>query len=294
MVTINENYGNLVLLRKIAHHLDMLTHGEDRGGREFLTLLEQTFPDSYHRDPHVRLLMRDLGLWPHRHLDYLPGAGYYRTTESCQIPYLAEIYEDIFGQKSDGWFVEAGAFNGDTYSNTSFLADLGWHGLYIEPIREYHDMCRFRHRHNPNVRMVEGGLSDRLREIELKLAAMSTSALPALQNSLKDQDYARDWSQGDFRRAFAYPLDFLLENAGFPPAFDLLVLDVEGGELEALQGLDLNRWQPRMIIIELLDDHPEFGAIPELRTVGLACRDHLSRWYEDFWRDDSNTILLRR
>ena len=45
-------------------------------------------------------------------------------------------------------------------------------------------------------------------------------------------------------------LDSILEEAGSPAAFDFLSIDVEGHEIEVLQGFDLARWRPRLVMIE--------------------------------------------
>ena len=47
---------------------------------------------------------------------------------------------------SKGTFVEIGAYDGESFSNTSFLADLGWNGLYVEPVPKFAALCRARHR----------------------------------------------------------------------------------------------------------------------------------------------------
>src|SRR5258706_14970608 len=62
------------------------------------------------------------------------GRSFHRRPNLCQIPILEGLYEQLFGQRADGCFVEVGAFDGETYGNTAGLADLGWTGLYIEPV----------------------------------------------------------------------------------------------------------------------------------------------------------------
>lgn len=44
-------------------------------------------------------------------------------------------------------------------------------------------------------------------------------------------------------------LNSILEHSGFP-FLNLLTIDVEGHELEVLQGLDLNVWKPKIIVAE--------------------------------------------
>src|SRR5262245_29035772 len=55
-------------------------------------------------------------------------------SNSCQIPNLREQYESLGLSPHTGYFVEVGAFDGESFSNTSFLADQGWSGLYVEPV----------------------------------------------------------------------------------------------------------------------------------------------------------------
>src|ERR1700757_1585285 len=44
---------------------------------------------------------------------------------SCQIPNLRDRYESLGLNPHIGYFVEDGAFDGESFSNTSFLADQG-------------------------------------------------------------------------------------------------------------------------------------------------------------------------
>ena len=78
----------------------------------------------------------------------------YPLANTCQVPHfrsLSDIYTFVFGYKTGGLFVEVGAFDGESFSNTSGLADLGWRGHYLEPIPAYADACRARHAANPKV-----------------------------------------------------------------------------------------------------------------------------------------------
>ena len=42
---------------------------------------------------------------------------FYEVNSDCQIKNLNKIYYDIFGKKTDGFFVEVGAFDGLSWSN---------------------------------------------------------------------------------------------------------------------------------------------------------------------------------
>jgi hypothetical protein len=61
----------------------------------------------------------------------------------------------------------------------------------------------------------------------------------------------------------ARTLTSVLEEAG-SPAVDLLVLDIEGLELDVLRGLDLDRFAPRLMLIEMLEMESQRPGFDEL------------------------------
>ena len=71
------------------------------------------------------------------HLDYTKGMPHNLQMEPSV---LADIYARMF-PLSGGTFVEVGAFDGWSYSHTVCLAQLGWRGLYIEPVPEHAALC---------------------------------------------------------------------------------------------------------------------------------------------------------
>src|SRR5262245_17522058 len=71
-------------------------------------------------------------------------------SSSCQIPNLRAQYESLGLSPHTGYFVEVGAFDGESFSNTSFLADQGWAGLYVEPVPHFCKRIKFRHLFNLN------------------------------------------------------------------------------------------------------------------------------------------------
>lgn len=89
----------------------------------------------------------------------------YPLSNTAQIPFwgdLSALYNFVFGYKTTGLFVEVGAYDGESFSNTSGLADLGWTGHYLEPIPQYAAACKRRHAANPQVTVhnVAAGIRD--------------------------------------------------------------------------------------------------------------------------------------
>ena len=52
------------------------------------------------------------------------------------------LLAELFGYKTDGFFIEIGAYDGLYLSNSYFFEQLGWRGLLVEPLPEKAAACR--------------------------------------------------------------------------------------------------------------------------------------------------------
>src|SRR5258706_2440121 len=219
------------------------------------------------------------------------GASFYAQPRACQLPVLGGLYELVFGERTDGTFVEVGAFDGETYSNTSCLADLGWRGVYVEPVPGACARCRQRHAGNAKVSVIECAIC----------GADGTAAL--WQNgpcsTLSDDEHALNLKQGivlepeivridvALRR-----LDGVLTEAGIAPGFDLLVVDVDGAEEAVFAGFELAAWRPRFLLVELIEDSPHFAGPAGPIGAARRVREHIARaGYVEIYRDAANTLF---
>jgi len=215
----------------------------------------------------------------------------YNISADCQVKTLNDIYTKYFGYPSTGFFVEVGAYDGEFVSNTSFLADMGWNGLYIEPIYDYYKKCLKRHEKN-NVTVANVAIG--LEEGEVKIYRGETlSTLNAEQvNRYKEIDWS---SHINFEETTCdqMRLDTLMKKLNVPKNFDILVVDVEGKESEIFQTFDLNEWCPKMLIVELEDEHPSFQNYPDLIEEIKCLRKFIkSKDYTEIYRDSVNTVFV--
>ena len=154
-----------------------------------------------------------------------------------------------------GFFVEAGANDGLTQSNTYYLERyMGWRGMLVEPVPELAEKCRT---NRPRCIVESCALvSADYREptVPLRYANLMTVVEGAFK-SKDDEDKHID-AGCDLQQVHTYSLQApaatlsgLLDKHGVRRV-DLLSLDVEGYELNALKGLDLARHAPRYMLIE--------------------------------------------
>lgn len=155
----------------------------------------------------------------------------------------------------NGIFVEAGANDGQTQSNTAYFArHRGWRGLLVEPIPELAARCRAARLESvvencalvtPDAEgqsvpmtycglmsVVEGGWSDPAAERAHVETGRQIQSLTTYHVNVPGRS-----------------LSSLLDQHKMTHV-DLLSLDVEGFERQALEGLDLKRHRPRFILVE--------------------------------------------
>lgn len=208
-----------------------------------------------------------------------------RISPSCQIPGLNKIYDKYFPGLTAGVFVEVGANDGYSWSNTWGLAETGWKGLYYEPVPEFAQACKIRHQRN-NVEVIQACVGEFCGETELYTGLGFTTSSFVAQNNIFY--YAN--SLDKYIISPAVSLNKSLEYHDIPNNFELLVVDVDGDETGVLKGLDLETWQPRMIIIETSKDHPD----QSWRFNCLPIENMLTPYYDEIYHDHINSIFVRR
>lgn len=218
-----------------------------------------------------------------------PQYGRFAVVDSCQIPNLGFLLDFFFGDVAVGTFVEVGAFDGYTYSNTWGLAAAGWRGFYIEPVASHAAQCRRVHSTHPHVTVSNLAISDRSGEIALRLDGELTTAVHEdVRPPSPDRDGLQ--SSGDETHVWATTLDSYLETKHVEPGFEVLVVDVEGSEDRVFRGFDIDHWHPSMMIIETTELHPMAHGH---RSAGAALvRQLQAAGYAIQYKDTSNTIFV--
>jgi len=219
---------------------------------------------------------------------------FYSPPSNCQVPDLGEKWDRIFGRRNEGYFVEVGAYDGENFSNTSCLADAGWAGLYIEPIEEFADKCRTRHCGNPRVSVLNCAASDTAGMAQIFIGDTLTTLVGDQVADYAKIDWAKDLHRGESRNIRTERLDVLLEEANAPIGFDVLVIDVEGAEEKVVRGFDIAKWRPKVILIELEDEHPDFRDNIRVVSSVTAIREIIElAGYAILFKDHINSLYVR-
>jgi FkbM family methyltransferase len=153
---------------------------------------------------------------------------------------------DLFDGQMEGFFIEAGAFDGYHYSVTYPLEAVGWTGLLVEPLPAPAQECA---RRRPASRVVQGALSGRNATGHTDFLVV-TDMYGGMLSHVPGAGVLAPGTQAQMQK-IQVPLTNLNTLLGdHRGAIDLVVIDVEGAESQVLDGFDLARYRPRLLLIE--------------------------------------------
>ena len=210
----------------------------------------------------------------------LPGRAGLLREESIYSVFDEEVLiRDFFQDRKGGIFVDVGCAWPVRANNTYYLEHhLGWTGIGIDALDDYAEAWKQKRPGsvflNFLVTDASTGMGEFYRSESLGLS--STSA---------DHARARGWGGGLEVEKIEVPtatLTEILDGQGLSRV-DLLALDIEGHEFEALKGFDFERFRPELIIAE--------GARPQVQALLSDNGYHLIERYLPF--DTANRYFAR-
>lgn len=216
---------------------------------------------------------------------------YFPQQPSCQIPNLWALYGQFLGERESGTFVEVGAYDGLFVSNTWGLAVRGWRGLLVEPVSEFADLARLNHRAHPNVKVIETAVgAPGEHALELGVSGTLTSAWRPSIDEVKKAPWASGAQFENRHVSSVTTLDGLPNAEAFPLRFDVLVVDVEGYETKVFSGFNLALWRPSMMIVELVDCHPDLSATAQADAA--LSQEIVDSGYVVVYKDHINSVFV--
>jgi len=195
---------------------------------------------------------------------------------TSQIGQDRQVIDKIYNGLRGGYFIELGAGDGITLSNTFILErDYGWNGLCIEPNPDYNlSMQRNRKCHTSTACCLDvvG------KHVEFSQAAYKElSGIKDHLNSHRNKVLSNNKSV----QLVTTTLNNVLDQFNAPSFIEYLSLDTEGSELLILHGIDFSKYTFGYITVEHnMVDKPR----SEIRTFLEA---HGMKYYrENKWDDD--------
>lgn len=222
---------------------------------------------------------------------------------------LHDIFNCVFGYKNDGIFIEVGANDGKTGSFTYNLGKIGWKGINCEPVPRLYTLCSENTKTFKNVINIQTAVGEK----ESKMDIIDAGTLSTMDVNTLNLYLNTEWSKPHFRRPVKHKVtvqtldNILASNLTDIESknIDLFVLDVEGFEEKVLNGFSIERYSPKMIIIEIADQHESFinnvtlmlkfkklREYFKLHNYELLVNDIVDNVYVNKkWRNDNNDLI---
>jgi hypothetical protein len=166
--------------------------------------------------------------------------------------FYSQNFEDVmlarcFSDRSQGFYVDVGAQHEEVESVTKHFYEVGWAGVNIEPVKEFAETFKCRER-----------------DITICCAAGAQEGTDTLAISLRTGLSTFDRSNAAKANAMGHieesreiairKLDDILLDLGYETlCFEFLKIDVEGFEIDVLNGIDLRRYRPEIILCEVTE-----------------------------------------
>lgn len=164
------------------------------------------------------------------------------------------LFENFFRSQQTGVFVDIGAHDGISFSNTKFFEDIGWTGICIEPIPEIFEKLKKQRK----ALCIQGCIADRSGKalfLRIKGAPEMCSGLLAhydprhLNRITREVNTFAPHSSYELIEVNCYLLNEILENNHIFHV-DYLSIDTEGSELAILKSIDFLKFNIKIIDVE--------------------------------------------
>ena len=196
---------------------------------------------------------------------------------------FAQNFEDVilarlFQGRSAGFYVDVGAGDPVTMSVTKWFYDQGWSGINVEPNKTLFDRLSKARTRDINLNCGVGAERGRATFWETPMGELSTfdDAVHAA---------AKANAGGVASEVSISTLSEIIDQHAAGRQIDFLKVDVEGWEYNVLQGLDLERHRPLVMLIEAVfpetkvETHSHWEQLITTRGYKYVYFDGLNRFY---------------
>ncbi|HHP7231258.1 MAG TPA: FkbM family methyltransferase [Xenococcaceae cyanobacterium] len=178
----------------------------------------------------------------------------------------AQNFEDImlnrlFPDQYSGFYLDVGAHHPVIDSVTKSFYDQGWHGINIEPVKEYFELLQQTRTRDINLNIAVGETASELEFFELESTGLSTF----------DRETAYRLAEAENHQVISYkvPLrklgDICREQVKCQ--IDFMKIDVEGWEEQVILGHDWENFRPTVVILEATIPNSPVRTETNIKTI---------------------------
>ena len=189
--------------------------------------------------------------------------SYAQHGEDLELLKLLQQDASVQGQRRP--YVDVGCNHPFKLSNTYLLYRQGWRGLCVDPLPRFAPLYKRWRAEDRFCNVAVGEAAGQLPFYEFESDVLST-----LDGALAAQYQAQGYRLRSRSAVRIARLDTVLEENGLQGPVSLLSIDIEGHELQALRSLNLARWQPALVCLEVAtaDGKRSVDAVQHLQANG--------------------------
>jgi len=160
------------------------------------------------------------------------------------------ILSRLFGQKTDGFYVDIGAHHPKRFSNTFIFYKRGWRGINIDAMPESMNLFYQQRPKDINLEIPISKQQQFLTYFQFNESALNTFDEKLALSRENHTTYELIAKQ----QIKAYPLKDILQNhLKHDQNIDFMSIDVEGLDLQVLESNDWECFHPSVVLVEILN-----------------------------------------
>ena len=173
------------------------------------------------------------------------------------------ILEKIFINQPRGIYIDVGCQHPIKNSNTYLLYKKGWEGINVDLDKDNIELFKTSRSNDANFNKA---LSNEINEVDLYFYHKK-SPINTIDKKTSQFQKAK---VSAIKKIKTDTLNNIILNTKYKDrSIDLLSIDVEGHELEVLKGFDINKFLPKVIVVEYLDLNVSKLEIKNLSMVDI-------------------------
>ena len=157
------------------------------------------------------------------------------------------LIQNIFRNKKKGFYIDIGCQHPIKNNNTFLLYKKGWTGINVDLDQSNIDLFNSSRPSDYNLNIA---VSNKVGEVDL-FYFHDKSPINTIDEKTSKFQNAKVQS---IKKVKTNTLNNIIQTSNYSEKkFDFLSIDVEGHELQVLQGLDFSKYSPDVIVVEYLD-----------------------------------------
>ena len=180
-----------------------------------------------------------------------------------------------FDNKKNGFYVDVGSYHPIERNNTMLLYNKGWEGINI-------DISDFSIKLFDQLRSRDINLNLAVSKNEGEIEMYFQKKLSQLSTIKKEQIKKSFQGEVKIRKIISKTLTSILDESKFAnKKIDFLDIDVEGADMDVLESLDFEKYSPKLICIEVIEENNEdsdifnFLKIKEYKRIWSGVFSHI-------------------